>query len=155
VAHSGRRGPGLAAARGAALVFWLRHLGPDLEIVPIIVPAASFERLSEDRALLRGPLAGPVGAEKLEQLYARFVNPDRPDDYRLTWCGRFAVPMGLLLLERKSAGLGARAPLGHPVAYATSVGSPELPVREVGLGPTAPANLYHFVGYPAAAYTVP
>jgi hypothetical protein len=25
-------------------------------------------------------------------------------------------------------------------------------VRELGLGETAPANLYHFVGLPAAAY---
>jgi len=41
------------------------------------------------------------------------------------------------------------------VAYATSVGTPELPVREAGLAATAPANLYHFVGYPAAAFTVP
>ncbi len=196
-----------------ALVFWLRHVRPDLEIVPVIVPAASFERLSEladhlgaalaaalgkhgwqlgpdvaiaissdgvhygpdfkyvpfgdggveayvraterDRALLRGPLAGPVSSEKLRQLYAQFVNPERPDEYRLTWCGRFAVPLGLLLLERTSRALGTGTPLGHPVAYATSVGSPELAVRDAGLGPTAPANLYHFVGYPAAAYTIP
>jgi AmmeMemoRadiSam system protein B len=196
-----------------ALVYWLRHARADLEIVPIIVPAARFERLAEladhlgqalaallgkrgwrlgrdvaiaistdgvhygtdfkyvrfgdggvdayvratdeDRALLRGPLSGPVTTGRLQQLYAEFVNPERPDDYRLTWCGRFAVPMGLLLLERTARALGTAGPVGHPVAYATSVGSPELAVREVGLGPTAPANLYHFVGYPAAAYTVP
>jgi hypothetical protein len=27
-------------------------------------------------------------------------------------------------------------------------------VKEIGMGATAPANLYHFVGYPAVAYTV-
>jgi len=31
---------------------------------------------------------------------------------------------------------------------------PELPLREAGLGETAPANLYHWVSYPAAAYAV-
>jgi AmmeMemoRadiSam system protein B len=193
-----------------ALVYWLKHARPDLEIVPIIVPAAKFERLEEladhlgralatamsahdlqlgrdvaiaistdavhygsdfkhvpfgdggvdayvkatarDRGLLTGPLKGPLTIAKVRDLYATFVNPEKPDDYRLTWCGRFAVPMGLLLVERVTRDLGKA--VGHPLAYATSVGWPELPVRGVGLGETAPANLYHFVGYPAVAFTV-
>lgn len=194
-----------------ALVYYLGHGRPDLEIVPILVPAASFPRLREmaehlgtalasalrsrgwklgrdvavvistdgvhygpdfqytpfgeggveayvratdqDRSLLRGWLAGPVEPEKIRRAYESFVDPENPDLYRLTWCGRFAVPMGMLLLESTARGLGQDRPVGRPVAYATSVGSPELPVRGLGLGPTAPANLYHFVGYPAAAFT--
>jgi hypothetical protein len=58
----------------------------------------------------------------------------------------------MLLLQRTSKALGLGAPVGMPVAYATSVGAPELRVRDVGLGETAPANLYHFVGYPAAVW---
>ncbi len=194
-----------------ALLFWLRHIRADLEIVPIIVPAASFERLEElaghlgtalaasmkrrglelgrdvaiaistdgvhygpdfkytpygnggveayvkaanrDRALLLGPLSGTVSRNKIRDLFAAFVDPDHPDEYRLTWCGRFAIPLGLLLLDRTARELGLEAPEGRAIAYATSVGSPELPVREIGMGETAPSNLYHFVGYPAAAYT--
>jgi len=192
-----------------ALVYWLRHVRPELEIVPIIVPAAKLDRLEElaarlaaalgttmmardwrlgrdvaiaistdgvhygtdfrytpygeggitayqeamkkDRALLAGPLSGTLTAGKVRDLYASFVNPAQPDEYRLTWCGRFAVPLGLLLLERLSRDLGPLS--GHPLAYATSVGGPELPVRDLGLGATAPANLYHFVSYPAVAFT--
>jgi len=194
-----------------ALVYYLKHARPDLEIVPIIVPAASFPRLREmaehvgtalasgmrahgwrlgrdvavvistdgvhygpdfqyapfgeggveayvratdqDRSLLRGWLAGPLEPEKIRRVYEAFVDPENPDLYRLTWCGRFAIPFGLLLLESTARSLGQDRPVGRPVAYATSVGSPELPVRDLGLGPTAPANLYHFVGYPAAAFT--
>jgi AmmeMemoRadiSam system protein B len=193
-----------------ALVYWLRHLRPDLEIVPIIVPASKFDRLEElaghlaaalgttmmahdwqlgrdvaiaistdgvhygpdfkyvpygdggitayqkatekDRALLAGPLSGALTAGKVRNLYAAFVNPEKPDEYRLTWCGRFAVPLGLLLLERMSRDLGPLT--GHPIAYATSVGWPELSVRDLGLGATAPASLYHFVSYPALAFTL-
>ncbi len=193
-----------------ALVYWLKHARPDLEIVPIIVPAASFARLQEladhlgaalatamearglalgrdvaiaistdgvhygsdfryvpygeggvaayekatakDHALLAGPLAGPLTMAKVRDLYSTFVNPEKPDDYRLTWCGRFAVPLGLLLVERVTRDLGGA--FAHPLAYATSVGWPELPVRDVGLGETAPANLYHFVSYPAVAFTI-
>jgi hypothetical protein len=78
------------------------------------------------------------------------VNPDSPADYRVTWCGRFSIPLGLVALSRLGRDLGV--PLeARPLAYATSVGAPELPVRGDGLGETAPANLYHFVGYPSLA----
>jgi MEMO1 family protein len=195
-----------------ALVNWIAHAHPGLEIVPIIVPAASFPRLQElsdhlgsalasvvkshgwrlgrdvavaissdavhygpdfkytpygeggveayvkatdqDRSLLRGVLAGPVSAEKIRRAYETFVNPDDPNQYRLTWCGRFAVPLGMLFLESTARSLGFKGVDVRPVAYGTSVGTPELPVRELGMGSTAPANLYHFVGYPAAAFTL-
>ena len=195
-----------------ALAYWLRHLRRDLEIVPIIVPAASFERLEElsgaaaaalaaamrerglklgadvaiaissdavhygadfaympygdggvaayvnacrrDAELLGGPLAGAMTHEKAGAFFAACVDPAEPANYRLTWCGRFSIPAGLLLLHDTAAALGLASPVGHPISYSTSVGQPELPLREVGLGETAPANLYHFVGYPAAAYTI-
>ncbi len=195
-----------------ALAYWLKHIRPDAEIVPIIVPAAGFARLetladhlgtalaavlaqhgwqlgrdvaiavstdgvhygpdfkyvpygeggvaayeqavAKDRALLRGPLAGPLTTDKVRELYGEFVDPDHPDQYRLTWCGRFAVPTGLLVLERLARARQGTVAVGHAVAYATSVGWPQLPLAATGLGATAPANLYHFVGYPAAAFTL-
>jgi AmmeMemoRadiSam system protein B len=195
-----------------ALAYWLKHIRPDVEIVPVIVPAAGFERLQsladhlgaalagamkehgwrlgsdvaiaistdgvhygpdfkhtpygeggigayakaveKDRSLLRGPLSGALTTAKVRDLYATFVDPEHPDRYRLTWCGRFAVPLGLLVLERLAQGSGSGAPFGRPVAYATSVGWPGLPVQEIGLGATAPASLYHFVSYPAVAFTL-
>ncbi len=192
------------------LVCWLRHLRPDVEIVPILVPAASFERFetladhlgaalaaeleardwrlgrdvaiaisadgihygpdftqvtfgaggvkayedatARDRGLLTGPLAGPLDLTKVRTLYRTFVDPDHPDTYRWTWCGRFSIPMGLLTLRRLAAGAGGAT--GWPVAYATSISGPELGLGDVGMAPTAPSNLYHFVGYPGAAFTV-
>jgi len=191
------------------LVCWLRHTNPDLEIVPIIVPASHFDRFREladhlggalntelaargwelgrdvaiaisvdgihygpdfkqvvfgdggveayeaatarDRGLLTGPMQGPLTIDGINTLYATFVDPDQPDTYRWTWCGRFSVPLGLLTLERMTRDAGGA--IGHPVAYATSVGWPEIPLRDLGMAPTAPCNLYHFVGYPAAAFT--
>jgi AmmeMemoRadiSam system protein B len=193
-----------------AEVYWLRHARPDLEIVPILVPATSFERLTRfaeetgvalaswmrahqkalgkdvaivisadavhygpdfkhvpfgdggveaytratarDRDLLRKTFAGPLTVERARTLYEAFVDPKDPDTYRLTWCGRFSIPFGMLLLRATSKELGMPVPQGKPVAYATSVGAPELRLREAGLGETAPANLFHFVGYPAVAW---
>jgi MEMO1 family protein len=96
-----------------------------------------------------------VTPQKVRALYETFVDPADPDTYRLSWCGRFSIPFGMLLLRRTSEALGLPPPVGTPVAYATSVGAPELRVRAVGLGETAPANLYHFVGYPAVAWAAP
>jgi MEMO1 family protein len=192
-----------------ALVYWLKHARPDLEIVPIIVPAAPPERLNvlagrlagalaaameardlklgrdvaiaistdgvhygtdfkyvpygdggpdayaqattKDRQLLKGPLSGPLTPAKIRALAAEFTDPKDPDTYRLTWCGRFSVPLGLQLLEYLSRLPGSFT--SWPVAYATSVSAPELPVRDLGMGATAPANLHHFVSYPAVAFT--
>jgi AmmeMemoRadiSam system protein B len=196
-----------------AEVYWLRHANPSVEIVPILAPAARFERLEEiaarlgdalaasmkkrewklgkdvaivisadavhygpdfhhvpfgdggveaytkatarDRELLTGPIAGPESVEKIRAIYGTFVDPAAPDTYRVSWCGRFSIPFGMLALRQTAKALGLGAPLGMPLAYATSVGAPELHVREVGLGETAPANLYHFVGFPAAVWVAP
>ena len=195
-----------------ALAYWLRHVRPDVEVVPIIVPAASFDRLEElartaasalaavmrerglklgsdvavaissdavhygadfsytpygdggvaayvnaysrDAELLAGPLAGAMTHDKARAFFTACVDPGDPTRYRLTWCGRFSIPVGLLLLQDLAAALDLPAPVGHPISYSTSVGQPELALRETGMGATAPANLYHFVGYPAAAYTI-
>ncbi len=108
--------------------------------------------MDRDRELLRGPLAGPAGPAKARAFFEAVVDPARPDTYRMPWCGRFSVPFGLMALEAASRGLGLPAPKGMPIAFGASVDAPELPVRVLGMGATAPANLYHFVSYPAVAY---
>ena len=194
-----------------AIAYWLKHQDPTVEILPILLPSASFERFHElashlgkalaesmrargwtlgrdlaivissdgihygedfkytphgsggvqayleavgrDRQLLKGPLAGPVTPAKVRAFYEAVVNPRDPDQYRMPWCGRFSIPFGLLLLDETARGLGRPAPIGHPVAFGTSISFPQIPVRDLGLGTTAEANLYHFVSYPGVAFT--
>src|SRR5262245_14317500 len=133
------------------------HYGPDFHQVPFGDGGieAYTKAIARDRELLTGPFAGPVSVEKIRTLYATFVDPADPDTYRLSWCGRFSIPFGMLVLRRTASALGIGTPVGMPIAYATSVGAPELRVRPVGLGETAPANLFHFVGYPAVAWVAP
>lgn len=133
------------------------HYGPDFHQVPFGDGGveAYTKAVARDRALLTGPIAGPMSVEKIRTLYGTFVDPASPDTYRVSWCGRFSIPFGMLLLRQTAKAMGLGAPVGKPLAYATSVGAPELRLREVGLGETAPANLYHFVGYPAAVWVAP
>jgi hypothetical protein len=59
-----------------------------------------------------------------------------------------------MLIAETAKELGLPAPKGIPLLLGVSVDTPELAVRDVGLGPTAPANLHHFVTHPAIAYTL-
>jgi MEMO1 family protein len=133
------------------------HYGPDFHQVPFGDGGieAYTKAVARDREILTGPIAGPVSVEKIRTLYGTFVDPGDPDTYRVSWCGRFSVPFGMLVLRQTAKALGVGDPVGMPLAYATSVGAPELRLRDVGLGDTAPANLYHFVGYPAAVWVAP
>ena len=192
------------------IAYFLKHARRDVEIVPVIVPAASFQRLHElasqlsgalaasmqrrgwqlgrdvaivisadgthygedfkftpygwggvkaysktveqDRKLMRDTLGGLFKTQKARDFYETVVNPDNPDQYRVTWCGRFSVTLGTMLVGETAKKLGMRTPRGVPVALGVSVDTPELAVRDVGVGPTAPANLYHFVTHPALAF---
>jgi AmmeMemoRadiSam system protein B len=193
-----------------AIAYFLKHARPDVEIVPVIIPTASFTRLTamathlgdalagvmkkrklqlgrdvaviistdgthygndfqyapfgaggidalgkamaQDRSLIESTLAGPLGLDKAQKFFAAVVNPDKPDEYRMPWCGRFSVPFGLVFLSEAAKKLGLGALRGLPLALGVSVDTPELKTRDVGVAPTAPANLYHFVTQPAVAF---
>ncbi|MBP7147949.1 MAG: AmmeMemoRadiSam system protein B [Acidobacteria bacterium] len=133
------------------------HYGADFRHTPFGAGGvAAYEHAyRRDRDLLSATLARGTLPDAARRLYERFVDPERPDEYRLTWCGRFSLPFGMLLVDGTARALGRGAARAVPLAYATSVGWPELPLRETGLGTTAPSNLYHFVGYPGAAFVLP
>ena len=193
-----------------AIAYFLKHARPDVEIVPVLIPAASFARLStmathlgdalattmkrqklalgrdvaivistdgthygndfqyapfgaggvgafekamaQDRQLIESALAGPLALDKAQKFFAAVVNPDKPDEYRMPWCGRFSVPFGLLFLAETAKRLGLGVPRGVPLVLGVSVDTPELKTRDVGVAPTAPASLYHFVTQPGVAF---
>jgi AmmeMemoRadiSam system protein B len=193
-----------------AIAYFLKHARPDVEIVPVLIPAASFARLStmathlggalatamkrqklalgrdvaiiistdgthygsdfqyvpfgaggvdafakamaQDRQLIWSTLAGPVAEDKAQKFFAAVVNPDNPDEYRMPWCGRFSVPFGLVFLAETAKRLGLGVVRGMPLVLGVSVDTPELKTRDVGVAPTAPANLYHFVTQPGVAF---
>jgi hypothetical protein len=146
------------------IAYFLKHARRDVEIVPVIVPAASFQRLHElashfparfaasmqaarlaagprrgdrdlgrrhalrrglqvhtlrlggvkayledveqDRKLMRDTLGGIFKTQKARDFYETVVNPDNPDQYRVTWCGRFSVTLGTMLVGETAKKLG-------------------------------------------------
>jgi AmmeMemoRadiSam system protein B len=195
-----------------AIVYWLRHRRPDLEIVPILVPMMPEARMREvadalSRALaarmrhhgwtlgrdlqivisadavhygadfkhtpfgLGGreayaravandtrvleSFAGPVTDTRAHLALETFTDPGDPGRYRLTWCGRFSIPFGMMLISRVARALGDEGVELRPIVHATSLSAPPLRVKTPGLGVTAPATFEHFVGYAAAAFVLP
>ena len=193
------------------VAYWLKHQDPGVEIVPVILPAASFARLqamaghlgaalarcmkargwtlgadvaivissdgthygsdfqytpygaggveafqqamTHDRGLLQGLLAGPVSADMARSFYGMMVDPADPAHYLKSWCGRFSIPFGLLLLEAAARGMGGQPPRGMPIGFGASVDFPEIAVPPP-MGATCPINLYHFVTFPSVAYVL-
>jgi MEMO1 family protein len=104
------------------------------------------EAVARDRALIRDHLEGAVGRDRIARLYGALVKEDF-HEYRVSWCGRFSVPFGLDALLAASEALGAPAPRGELLRYGTTLDPGAADFGVPGLGPTAPANLHHWVGF--------
>ena len=92
------------------------HYGADFHYSPYGEGGVEpfLKAMDRDRQLLKGPLAGEVTVAKARTFFETMVDPDKPDDYRMPWCGRFSIPFGLVLLETTSRELGLKPPTGMP-----------------------------------------
>ena len=151
---------GLLPGRDIALVLSSDgvHYGADFDYTPYGPGGldACVRAMAADEAILKEILCG-ASPPDARRAYEAFQDPLDPAKRKVTWCGRFSVPFGLAASSRLHAALsppGTPLLTGYPIGYGCSVAQPLLKVEATGLGTTAPSNLYHFVGYPAAVYTV-
>ena len=112
--------------------------------------------VARDVTLAEATLAGPLTAEGPAD-FARLVwDPTRPDypvnPYRITWCGLYSIPLGLLTAAGLQRELGLPPLEGLLLRYGDSVGDAPLAAPGTALGVTAAADLRHWVGYPALGY---
>lgn len=112
--------------------------------------------VARDATLAEATLAGPLTADGLADFVRLVWNPAHPDyprePYRITWCGLYSIPFGLLAAADLQAALGLPPLLGHLLRYGDSVTDGRLEVAGTRLGVTAPNTLRHWVGYPALGY---
>jgi len=102
-------------------------------------------------SLIHEHLTGNLEQEKLSSFLYKLVDKDLYT-YRITWCGRFCIPMGLDVLFHLN-----RIRTGSPISgtllrYGTSY---DLGVLDTGMdtpGTTAPRSIRHWVGYCAIGY---
>ena len=101
--------------------------------------------------IINNCLVGPLQENKIQKFTEYTVDKNDFHKYKWTWCGRYSVPMGLMTAYDLSKILNV--PLsGRLVGYANSISHPPLPVKDLRMGFTAPANIHHWVGYAAIGY---
>ncbi|MBE0646574.1 MAG: AmmeMemoRadiSam system protein B [Bacteroidales bacterium] len=196
-----------------AIVPFLQYYNPDVEIVPILIPAMSMERMEGLAGSLAWAISKVMDADDLEWMkdfaivisndavhygcedwggndmapygcseegnskavahereiidncltggivkmnIKRFANYTVQDTnfrmYKWTWCGRYSVPFGLLTAFYLQQHSKTYPPAGTLIGYSTSIDHPVLPVEDLGMGVTAPANVKHWVGYAAVGF---
>ncbi len=195
-----------------AIVPFLQYYNPSVEIVPVLVPYMSFQRISEisldfaqvldsiarkkemvwgrdfsmvistdavhygdldwggsdfafygadsagyreavhhEAEIIDHCLTGEITSEKIRRFTEYTLQPDNYKAYRWTWCGRYAVPMGLMVgwnLARKENTVFS----GTFLAYSTSIAEKNPDFTDIGMGVTAMAGIRHWVGYAAIGY---
>ena len=110
-----------------------------------------LQAIEYENNIMNNLLGGELTPEKIKKFSEITVREDDYREYKWTWCGRYAVPLGLLTASEIANRQGIRL-TGIPIGYSTSIANQPLPVTDLGMGVTAPARLTHWVGYPAVGY---
>ena len=97
-------------------------------------------------------LVGEINPGKIKKFINYTVKEENYKEYKWTWCGRYAVPFGLLAAYHLSQNLETKPINGYFIGYSTSIDQEKLKVDDLNMGTTAPANNHHFVGYAAVGY---
>jgi AmmeMemoRadiSam system protein B len=105
-----------------------------------------------DKRLISSYLVGELQSDRLKKLFAELVDQSDIGKYRITWCGRFAVPFGLNFAGLLTHRVEGRALTGHLLRTGSSLSMPWLSLERFKLGLTGDANLHHFVTYAAIGY---
>lgn len=120
-----------------AIIPFLQYYNPGVEIVPILIPAMSPEKKEGLAGSLARAISRVMDTDDLEWMrdFAFVISSDAVHYGCEDWGGQDLAPYGC---DREG--------------YATSIDHPLLPVEDLGMGVTAPANQKHWVGYVAVGY---
>jgi len=121
-------------------------------LAPYGVDQAGYLRATQqDSSLITKNLTGELTAEKLQDFCYRVWGENDLKEYKIRWCGRFAIPFGLNMVRILMEKLNHPPLNGCLLRYDTSYNLGKLPL-DIGIGTTAPNNIRHWVGYSAIGY---
>ncbi len=103
--------------------------------------------LALDAEMIKNHLEGPVSTQKLHDLFSLLVDQNDISKYKVTWCGRFAVPFGVNFAGQLTRLIENRDLSGFLLRTGSSLSDPWLPLKDYGLGITSDVSLHHFVTY--------
>jgi len=110
------------------------------------------QAVQHEKDIIDSYLTGNLTTEKVKGFYHSTVKKENYKEYKWTWCGRYSIPFGLLLTEHLAEEHENEKATGYFIDYSTSISDKPLPVKDIGMGHTAPAHIRHWVGYAAIGY---
>lgn len=114
--------------------------------------SAGYEKaVAYEYEIINNCLIGDIVPEKINKFLNYTVDENDFKKYKWTWCGRYSIPFGLMASYYLQNLYDIKLK-GSLVGYATSIDRPHIPVDDLGMGTTAPANIRHWVGYTAVGY---
>ncbi len=113
--------------------------------------SAGYKKAVEHEHEIISTLTGKPDTTKILKFVHYTVQDTNYMSYKWTWCGRYSVPFGVLVIYYLSQDLNIPVQ-GELVGYATSISHKMLPVKDLGMDTTAVANIHHWVGYAAIGY---
>ncbi len=121
------------------------HYGKDFDNAPFGEDeTAHLKATEQDMRIARSWIADTVTTEKILNL--------TEDLKGVVWCGRYSIPFGMLTVQKIMKRLTGQGLTGTIVRYSDSYTGGVLPLRQTGMGTTAPFSLKHWVGYLSVAF---
>ena len=115
--------------------------------------SAGYEKaVNLEHEIISGCFTGELTNEKANRFINYTVQEEDFREYKWTWCGRYAVPLGLKVALNFQQINGTETLEGIPLGYETSISHNELPVEDLRMGKTAIALVQHWVGYAAVGF---
>ena len=105
-----------------------------------------------EQEIIDSSLTGPLSSEKIGRFINYTVSADDHREYKWTWCGRYAVPFGLMVSLELNRLTGGDGLTGEFIGYSSSIDHATVMVDDIGMGRTAIATNRHWVGYAAVGY---
>jgi AmmeMemoRadiSam system protein B len=121
------------------------HYGRDFNNIPFGEDAKAHEEATDqDRRIAHQDLDGILTPQKVDGLTAQLKN--------IVWCGKYSVPFGLITTEKTIEKSNSKSLDGKVLRYSDSYTEGVLPLKNTGMGTTAPASYKHWCGWLSAAY---
>jgi AmmeMemoRadiSam system protein B len=109
----------------------------------------------QDKTIARTYLSGNITRQKVHDLTQYLWGKTYRDFESTLWCGKYSIPFGMLtilkiLKNNKKSNIFSGKILYHSDTYSSGV----LPVKNSGLGITAPFSVEHWVGFFSAGFYI-
>ncbi len=120
---------------------------------PFGVDTAGYRAATNyDMNIISECLIDQLEPQRIKRFYEYTIDINNFREYAWTWCGRYSLPVGLLTAYELQNLSGKNELEGRMLRYGTSISDSPIPVGDLGMGVTAPADIHHWVGYVAIGF---